>query len=135
MMDSVPSPALHATLSAFDFDPAETYSLDKREMIGLDHLQAARTATLRERVLEINAGLNDMSVVDYLKLSSAVPCAEYRARPPFDIRDDDHMRAATHATTKQRALEAAAKASGQSVEEYMEEHLMLTDTHLAPWAR
>lgn len=47
----------------------------------------------------------------------------------------DYLRANAIATNKQRALEREAKALGQPVEDLMDEKGLLTDTHLAPWAR
>ena len=54
---------------------------------------------------------------------------------PRDEKEMDYMRASAIATNKQRAMERAAAALGMNVEEYMESNHMLTDTHLAPWAR
>ena len=45
------------------------------------------------------------------------------------------MRASAIATNNQRALAREAAKVGVKVEEYMEQNNMLTDTHLAPWAR
>ena len=45
------------------------------------------------------------------------------------------MRANAIATNNQRARERAAAKLGLSIEEYMEQQNLLTDTHLAPWAR
>ena len=47
----------------------------------------------------------------------------------------DYMRANAIATNNQRALEKAAASNGLTVEEYMAKNNLLTDTHLAPWAR
>jgi hypothetical protein len=54
---------------------------------------------------------------------------------PKDPMEADYMRANAIATNNQRALEKAAASNGLTVEEYMAKNNLLTDTHLAPWAR
>ena len=54
---------------------------------------------------------------------------------PKDPMEADYMRANAIATNNQRALEKFAASNGLTVEEYMAKNNLLTDTHLAPWAR
>ena len=86
-----------------------------------------------------------MTVEDYLRSTNTPPwhsndisglvLPSHPIEIPADEKEMDYMRAAAIATNNQRALERAAAALGMEVEEYMESNDMLTDTHLAPWAR
>merc|ERR1719174_2603733 len=73
------------------------------------------------------------------RLISGAELAHILTTHPIDIPKDpmeaDYMRANAIATNKQRELEKTAAADGLTVEEYMEQNNLLTDTHLAPWAR
>lgn len=94
-----------------------------------------RTATLRQLCIQENARLTGMPVEDYMRAVDIMPCTDFVDRPDLDPVDAEYMHAAQSATAKQRELEAMSAEAGLSVEEYMAEHGMLTDTHLAPWAR
>ena len=134
MMDGqCASPTLYPTAApAFLFDETDVESIDR---VSSDHLQAARTATLRQHCMEQNAALNDMSVEDYMRLTDSMPVTDYKKRPTLDPIDDDYMQAARIATEALNSLEAEAAAAELTVDEYMTAKGMLTDSHLAPWAR
>jgi len=138
------SPKIYPT-AAMVFDESDMESLDR---ISADHLQAAQTATLRQRVMEQNAALNDMSVEQFMCATDSMPCRYFKyTYPQEDAFDEtlasrnqdrieqDYMQAVRTATATLNSLEAKAASAGQTVDEYMCEHGLLTDTHLAPWAR
>ena len=138
------SPKIYPT-AAMVFDESDMEILDR---ISADHLQAAQTATLRQRVMEQNAALNDMSVEQFMCATDSMPCRYFKYTYPQedafnetlasrnqDRIEQDYMQAARTATATLISLEAKAAAAGQTVDEYMCEQGLLTDTHLAPWAR
>jgi hypothetical protein len=138
------SPKIYPT-AAMVFDESDMESLDR---ISADHLQAAQTATLRQRVMEQNAALNDMSVEQFMCATDSMPCRYFKyTYPQEDAFDEtlasrnqdrieqDYMQAVRTATATLNSLEAKAASAGQTVDEYMCKHGLLTDTHLAPWAR
>ena len=131
-MDSVSSPSIRATAGSTAPD------LDLRMRLDRDYTAAARIATRNQQMVEDAAAQAGMSVEDYMRETGTMPCADYKSRPieiPEDPMEMDYMRASAIATNKQRALEKSARALGQTPDEYMEKNGMLTDTHLAPWAR
>ena len=138
------SPKIYPT-AAMVFDESDMEILDR---ISADHLQAAQTATLRQRVMEQNAALNDMSVEQFMCATDSMPCRYFKYTYPQegafhetlasrnqDRIEQDYMQAVRTATATLNSLEAKAASAGQTVDEYMCEHGLLTDTHLAPWAR
>lgn len=132
----IASPKLRSTPGVWCPSPAFDPKENERQRIANDHMQAARTATLRQRCMEENAVLSGLTVEQYMRMTNTLPCTDFAERPALmDPIEADHHFAALQATMAQREIEAKAQAVSLTVEEYMEENEMLTDAHLTPWAR
>lgn len=58
----------------------EAEQAEMRDNVGYDHLQAAWTATLRQRFTEESAALAGQSVAAYLRATGTYPCTEFVER-------------------------------------------------------
>ena len=78
-----------------------------RARVDRDHLQAAWTATTRQRQTEQAAAAQDMSVGDYMRSINKYPCQEFVERGPLmDPIEADHTYAGIIATNRERKAEA-----------------------------
>ena len=122
---NIASPTIRSTPGGVSFARLE---LDKR--LEIDYADATRFAN-RNLNSEKIVGRNGLSVEESMERI----LKSHPIHIPKDEMEMDYMRANAIATNNQQDLVRSAKGLGLSVEDFMDQEGMLTDTHLTPWAR